>query len=63
MPRTINFMAAKIIWALAREYETLWHIFQDGIAKDSSADRLTAEVDAGKNRWRDVSDPSDGNLS
>lgn len=55
IPRTTNVHGAKIILALSRAYESLGRIFQEGISNESSAGRLTAEVEAGKDRWRDVS--------
>ena len=55
MPRTTNVHGAKIISALSKAYEALGQIFHEGIFTECSADRLTAEVEAGRDIWRDVS--------
>lgn len=55
MPRTTNALGAKTISALSRAYESIGQLFQEGISNDSSADRLIAEVEDGKEKWRDVS--------
>lgn len=55
MPRTTNVQGAKHIVNLSKAYESLGQIFHEGISNDSSAGRLQAEVEAGKDRWLDVS--------
>ena len=55
IPRTVNVQGAKQIVNLSRAYESLGQIFYDGLSNESSAGRLTAEVEAGKDRWHDVS--------
>lgn len=55
IPRTINVQGAKHIVNLSRAYESLGQIFHEGISNESNASRLTAEVKAGKEIWRDVS--------
>ena len=59
IPRTINVHGAKHILTLSRAYESLGQIFHEGISNESSAGRLIAEVEAGKDRWRDVSKHQD----
>lgn len=55
IPKTTNVQGNKYLGSLSRAYECLGQIFHDGISNDCSADRLIAEVEAGKDRWLDVS--------
>lgn len=55
IPRTTNVHGAKMILTLSRAYESLGQIFHEAISNESSAARLRAEVEAGKDIWHDVS--------
>ena len=50
----MSFHAGKIYSALAKAYEAIARIFQDGIAGEHSARRLIAETEAGRALWREV---------
>lgn len=54
MPKTTSPVAAKAYRALAKAYDTIAEIFQEGIVNEIDAGRLVAEADAGQAVWRDV---------
>ena len=54
MPKTMNGQAAKHYRSLAKAYDNLAEVFKDGIAKETTASRLKAEIDAGQAIWQDV---------
>ena len=54
IPKTINGQAVKHYRSLAKAYDNLAEVFKDGISKETTADRLKAEIDAGQAIWQDV---------
>ena len=54
MPKTVNGQAAKLYRILAKAYENISDVFKDGITQETTADRLRAEIEAGRAIWQDV---------
>jgi len=58
MPKTTTSHAAKLYRSLAKAYDALADIFQEGIVNETDASTLIAEANAGAQVWQDVSVPS-----
>lgn len=54
MPKTTHSQAAKIYHALAKPYDALAEIFQEGIINETYATKLIAEANAGDQIWVEV---------
>lgn len=57
MPKTTTSHAAKLYRSLAKAYDALADIFQEGIVNETDASTLIAEANAGVQVWQDVSVP------